>query len=182
MTLPARARPWHHRLVVESSDVQAWLPVIAPVATVIAASIAASPVYRQLRLKREEETRLAEASRAEVDTRLLGLFVQLMSKAHARGDSTLADGPLQAIITSGSPLAPASPEELTRLINAAVVTYPVGASEQEAAMEAVAALGERYPILRQPAIAGLQSLAKWHPSRDRLSVLIDRLRSLDRGQ
>ena len=144
-------------------NLQPWIPIIAPVATVLTAALAAIPLYRQTTLKRQEEARLTRANRAEVDARLYGLFVQLMAKAHARGDSTIAEAAVQAAISSGGPLAPISPEAFRRLVQAAIVTYPVGASEQLAAIAAVAELGVRYDSLHAPALAGLDSVALWFP-------------------
>lgn len=144
-------------------NLEPWIPIIAPVATVLTAAIAAIPLYRQTNLKRQEEVRLTRASRAEVDARLYGLFVQLMAKAHARGESTIAETAIQAAISSGGALAPTSIEAFSHLVQAAVVTYPVGLSEQLAAIAAVAQLGARYDSLHAPALAGLQSLASWFP-------------------
>jgi hypothetical protein len=61
-----------------------------------------------------------------------------MAKAHARGESTIAKTAIQAAINSGGALAPTSIEAFSRLVEAAVVTYPVGASERLAAIAAVA--------------------------------------------
>jgi hypothetical protein len=56
------------------------LPVLVPLATVGAATIAAIPVYRQFKLRVAEENRLAVANRAELDVRLLTLFTELMGR------------------------------------------------------------------------------------------------------
>jgi len=156
-------------------DITPWVPVIAPLASVGAATIAAIPPYRQYRLKQEETLRLIQATRADVDVKLLNTFVTLMARAHARGDSVVVDAAVQAALAAGSQLAPTSLEGLKDLLDHAVVTYPVGFSEQEAAIAAVSELGTRYDILHAPALAGLQHLATWHRTSLVLSAALERL-------
>ena len=101
-----------------------------------------------------------------------------MAKAHARGDSTIAEAAVQAAITSGGAIAPTSTEAFSRLVQDAVVTYPVGLSEQLAAIAAIAELGTRYNSLHTPALAGLESIASWFPPPvpAALAAAIERLR------
>jgi hypothetical protein len=151
-----------------------WFPALA---TIAVAYLAARPLLKELELKRAAERRLAEAARVESDARLLATFVELMGKAHARGGTTLAESAVEAIISSGGPLAPATLGELNNLVGAAVATHPVGAAEQEAAIAAVAELGIRYPILLEPALAGLNMIATWHTSSATLPGALERLKN-----
>jgi len=150
-----------------------------PIATVAAAAVAAIPVYRQYRFQVAESGRLAEATRAEVDVRLLTLFVSLMGKAHARGDSGVSESAVQAALAPGSPFAPATPDELTEIVEHARYTLPVGFDEQEAAIAAVAELGVRYDVLRTPALVGLRGLAKWNDSSVALAPALSRLEAAE---
>jgi len=132
-------------------DLGTLVPIAAPVATVIAAAVAAQPLLRQYELKAKEERRLAETSRVEADVRLVEAFTTLMGKAHARGPTVVLE---QALIKLIEQRASVSPEEFEALADACVVVSPVGAAEQDAAIAAIAELGIEHPVLRYPAGTG----------------------------
>jgi hypothetical protein len=137
------------------------IPVLVPLATVGAATIAAIPVYRQFKLRVSEENRLAVANRAELDVRLLTLFAELMGKAHARGPSMLSESTVTKIVEQQGSLAPTSLSELKDLLEACTVVYPVGAAEQDAAIAAIAELGCKYEVLRFPAERALEEVKRF---------------------
>lgn len=139
-----------------------WIPVAAPVATVLAAAIALRPAYLQYKAKIREDVRLTEASRAEADIRLLELFTHLMAKAHARGNGIVVGEAVTAILADQSTLKPSSIADVEEVLQSCTVTLPVGAAEQEAAIAAIAELGCRYDVLYRPALAGLENIASWH--------------------
>ena len=136
-------------------DLGALVPIAAPVATVIAAAVAAQPLLRQYELKAKEERRLAETSRVEADVRLVEAFTTLMGKAHARGPTVVLE---QALIKLIEQRASVSPEEFEALADACVVVSPVGAAEQDAAIAAIAELGIEHPVLRYPAERALEEI------------------------
>jgi hypothetical protein len=150
------------------------LPVLVPLATVGAATIAAIPVYRQFKLKVAEENRLAVANRAELDVRLLTLFTELMGKAHARGLSILSESTVTKIIEQQGSLSPSSLSELVELLEACTVVYPVGTAEQDAAIAAIAELGGKYELLRFPAERALETIRNFKPAT--ADNALDRLR------
>ena len=140
------------------------LPVLVPLATVGAATIAAIPVYRQFKLRVAEENRLAVANRAELDVRLLTLFTELMGKAHARGPSILSESAVTKIMEQQGPLTPSSLSELKELLEACTVVYPVGSAEQDAAIAAIGELGWKYEVLRSPAERALETIKSYRPA------------------
>jgi hypothetical protein len=112
-------------------------------------------------LKVQAERRLLKSTRAETDTRLVSLFIEVMAKAHARGPSYLSEASAEKLITASlanvsdaDSVIPRVPE----LLNASVVTSPVGLFEQHAAIAAIGELGNRYAVLTQPALEGLEGL------------------------
>lgn len=161
-------------------DLEPWIPVIAPVATVLAAFIAAIPVFRQAQTRREEEARATLVSQAETEAQMLQTFVALMSKAHARGESVVAEAFLQSLVESGSDVAPTTLQDLRDILSAATVTYPVGAAEQEAAIAAIGELGSRYDFLRDPARAGLQNISSWNDPPQAVAAALGKLGPQDR--
>jgi len=62
------------------------------------------------------------------------------------------------------------------ILASAVVILPVGAAAQDAAISAIAELGEKHPNLRQVAIQALESLQEVKP--DIAKKNLDRLRQL----
>jgi len=168
--------------MVALSDLQAWLvPWVPALATILVAYLAARPLIKEAGLKQEAERRLAESARVESDARLLSTFVELMGKAHSRGPTTLAESAVQAIISSGGPLAPETLEELNDLVGAAVAVHPVGAAEADAAIAAVAELGARHPLLYEPALVGLSQMTTWRKSSTALASALEKLKSTKSG-
>ncbi len=163
------------------SRVTDWIPVAAPVATVLTAALALRPAYLQYRLRIREDQRLAESARAEVDVRLVGLFTQLMAKAHARGESKVVAEAVTAILTGNGPLVPTDLSEMKEVLRACTATLPIGAAEQEAAIAAIAELGCRYSVLHRPALAGLEDIASWHEQSNAAQEALERLRA-DAGE
>ncbi len=169
-------------LVESESWVRTWiLPILPSVITVAgvgaAAFLSARSVSRQLELQRKQEERKAAESLAEMDARLLDLFVGLMGKAHGRAGSMLADSAVQAAIASNGPLAPKDQKEFKSLVQAGVANQPVGRGEVEAAVAAIAELGCKHPVLRGPALAGLADLETWD-EKERPKALPDALKRL----
>jgi len=64
------------------------------------------------------------------------------------------------------------------ILRSAVVTLPVGLAAQDAAISAIAELGERHPSLRQVAIQALESLQLQQVSPPVVKKNLDRLRQL----
>jgi hypothetical protein len=149
--------------MIAVTNLQTWgLVVLTPLAAVVGAYIAARP--------------LSKTSRAEADARLLGLFVQIMRKAESRGESALADSTLQALVSSGR-ATPTTPEELSKWVQGAVANYPVGKSEQEAAIAAIGELGCRHPVLADAAEEGLRQIERGNkPTPDAVAATIAKLR------
>jgi hypothetical protein len=125
-----------------------------------------------------EERRLTRVALVEADARIASSFVSLMTRAHARGDSVLSEGALEPLLQEGALVdalriqlagqitGPTDPELLKRIDNALdavqLRVHTVGGAEQEAAMQAVVALGLQHPFLTQAALTGLQGRNAYH--------------------
>ncbi|MFJ5653771.1 hypothetical protein ACIQD5_10655 [Streptomyces microflavus] len=150
--------------------------IVTAVATVTAAVLVAT---FQFAAKMREERRLARVALVEADARIAASFVDLMSRAHARGTSELSVSATEVVLQTGplvdqlrSQLAsqltgPTDPVLLKRVDDVLDVlqlrVHAVGFAEQEAAMQAVVALGLQHPLLTQAAFTGLKDRNSFHP-------------------
>jgi len=120
--------------------------------------VAAFMTLREYKLKLRAEVRLANAANIESDVKLLTLFTQLMEIAHARGPSMLVSDKLFEAMWPHLQKAGVSDPR-----SAALITTPVGAASQDAAIAAIAALGRKHKVLRPVALSALESLAGFKP-------------------
>jgi hypothetical protein len=130
--------------------------------------------------KWREERRLARVAASEADARLAASFIQLMSRAHARGEPVVSDGPhLEALFQTGiladqlraclaaqvsGPIDGSAMLRIDQVFDAVQIRVPpVGGAEQEAAMQAVIALGLQHSFLTYAALTGLRDRNKFKP-------------------
>ncbi|MFI8859053.1 hypothetical protein [Streptomyces prasinus] len=130
--------------------------------------------------KWREERRLARIAASEADARLATSFVQLMSRAHARGDPVVSDGShLEVLFQTGiladqmrallaaqvsGPIDGAAMLRVDQVLDAVQIRVPtVGGAEQEAAMQAVIALGLQHSFLTYAALTRLRDRNKLKP-------------------
>jgi len=107
----------------------------------------------QYRLKLESE-------KVETDIELLTLFTKLMSIAHGRSGYMVSEKIVEKmferkVLENAQDLSALR----ERLADAAIVTFPVGKAEQDAAIAAIAKSAGRHEILRDVAIEGLRTLS-----------------------
>ncbi|MEU9665566.1 hypothetical protein AB0E25_08250 [Streptomyces bobili] len=157
-------------------------PKIATAVVTGAATISAAVLVAvfQFMGKWREERRLARVAAAEADARLAGSFVQLMSRAHARGEAVVSDGSaLEALLQTGvladqlrvllaaqvpGPIDQPALLRVDQILDAVQIRVPpVGGAEQEAAMQAVIALGLQHSFLTHAALTGLRDRNQFKP-------------------
>ena len=149
-----------------ATEIREWILVLSGSITLLSVAISSWLALRQYRLKLKEEERACASARVEADIRLVKAFSELMDIAHARSGQVLSEKTVESLFSqkaiSQSELA--DPEALSRkLATAAVFTLTVGLAAQDAAIAAIAVLGARHEVLRQPAIQALESLASFKP-------------------
>jgi hypothetical protein len=136
-----------------------WLIPISTCITLITASIGGGLALRDYRLKVKAEIRLTKSAELEADIKLLKLFTEIMTIAHARGGTLVSEKAIEKIL---------SPEVIKELglsganirtmIENAVINLPVGIAAQDAAICAIWVLGNRHEVLKPVAIQALTSL------------------------
>ena len=115
-------------------------------------------------LKIQAEKRIAESDEVESKVKLIQLFTELMKIAHSRDSHVVSKEVLETLLDSKEAECGKSedglwePKKLAKLLQKAVIPIPVGSAAQDAAIAAIAELGEGYTSLRNIAIRGLCSL------------------------
>lgn len=151
-----------------ATEIKDWLVPISSVVGIISIATTAWLALRDYGIKAKAEARLAEASRVEADIKLVNAFAELMDIAHARGPSQLANETLFEAMAKQVQIV--SPEQAKDL---AVITMPVGAASQDAAIVAIAVLGQHHSILKPMAVQALKSLSTFKP--DMATPLLQKL-------
>ncbi|MBO3269116.1 hypothetical protein [Hymenobacter defluvii] len=136
-----------------------------PLTTIIAIGSAAAGLWlslKQYRLKTLSETRLNKAASIEADINLMKLFSELMNTAHARNTYQVSEKAIEMLLqqdTMRALLSAGTNMSLNTLLSQAVISIPVGAASQDAAIAAIATLGKKHEVLLDAAIQGLESLS-----------------------
>ena len=152
--------------MAEMNVVQSWLQTVSLLGGMIAAIVAAF----RYRLKAKE-------SQMESDVKLAQLFTQLMSVAHARGESHLSEECVKSLFAQNlfSQKDPGDDSIRRKIESSCVITLPVGIASQDAAIASIGELGRRYDVLREPAREGLKALATFKP--EQAQKALDRIES-----
>jgi hypothetical protein len=145
---------------MEISALKDWLVPVSTFVTLITASVGGWMSLREYRLKVQAETRFAKSSELEADVKLLKLFTEIMSIAHARGNTEVSEKVIEKLL---------SPEAMKELgitivnlrpvLENSVIMHPVGVAAQDSAIAAIWALGNKHEILKPVAIQALTSLS-----------------------
>jgi hypothetical protein len=144
---------------MDLSAIKDWLVPTSTFVTLITVSIGSWLSLKEYRIKLQAETRLRDASKVEMDVKLLQLFTEIMNIAHARATTQLSEKIFEQIL---------KPEVIKQfhlendsikdLLDKSIVILPVGLAAQDAAIAAIASLGKRHDILKSVAIQALESL------------------------
>src|SRR5687767_6306050 len=76
-----------------------WLVPVSTFVTLITASVGGWMSLREYRLKVQAETRVARSSELEADVKLLKLFTEIMTLAHARGNTQVSDKVIEKLLS-----------------------------------------------------------------------------------
>ncbi len=140
---------------------ESWLISVSASISVVSVAITAWVGVRQYSLKVKSEELLQESTRSEIDARLSKLFAELMWLAHARGESRVSEKCVEQLFEKGIITREDfdAPKSLSDKLQAScILTFPVGEASQDAAIASISVLGRSHEILREPAIAALNSL------------------------
>ena len=117
-------------------------------------------------LSLEQYSLKLKSEKIEADIKLMTLFTNIMRIAHARGGYTVSEKIIEKLFDDKI----LSEEELKdshqlnqRLVDAAILTTPVGVAEQDAAIAAIAKLVARHEVLKEVALEGLRSIKSFKP-------------------
>jgi hypothetical protein len=166
---------------------------IAGSASITAAALAASFQYLG---KAREERRLAQLAQIEADTRIAESFAALMAKAHGRGETHLSEGAL-SIILDGELLGDvrdslrralsgqadySTEARVDRVLDLVTLrTVSVGKADMNAAIQVIAELGLKHPLLTRAARVGIVGRHEFEPVADYRN-LVARLQEMESRQ
>jgi len=145
-----------------AAEIKEWLVPVSTFITLVTASIGGWLAIRDYRLRVKAETRVAQCAELEADIKLLKLFTEIMTIAHARGGSQVSEKAIERI------LAPDTMKELGLnaqnlgdILENTVINLPIGVAAQDAAICAIWVLGRRHEVLKPVAIQALTSLSSF---------------------
>ena len=144
---------------MDASTLKDWLVPVSTFVTLITASIGGWLALREYRLKVKAEIRLTQSAELEADIKLLKLFTEIMTIAHARGGTQVSEKAIEKLLSPEIVKALGlSVPDIRGVIENAVINLPVGVAAQDAAICAIWVLGNRHEVLKPVAIQALKSL------------------------
>lgn len=142
------------------AEIKDWLVPLSTFVTLITVSIGGWMSLRDYRLKVQAETRLTRSSELEADVKLLKLFTEIMTIAHARANARVSEKVIEKLLSPEvMKELEISLENLGPVLRNSVIIHPVGVAAQDAAIAAIWALGIKHEILKPVAIQALTSLS-----------------------
>ena len=146
---------------MEQISIDTILEVLKVVAAIVAI-IGATAWIWEYRLKVRAERRLAESAEIESQIKLLKLFTEIMTIAHARGGYKVSEKAIEMILTPETlQTYPPGSSDLIDLLRDTLIRIPVGEASQDAAIAAIWKLGKEHEILRGASKQALISLCKF---------------------
>jgi hypothetical protein len=157
-----------------------WIVQIATAISLLITAVAAIVTLREYRLKLQAEKRQQESSQAEIDLRMLKLFVEILQLAMARGQSYVSEKGIEQAFVKGIITEDdfKNPNILVSKLQACSFDMATGAAGQDAAIAAIPVLAERYAILRHPARAALESLLNIESKKKNVELALEELNKL----
>lgn len=143
-----------------------WIKLFVECSSLIAIVIGLFEFMKNYKLKLKGEIRLQEQSKVNADISLLNNFTKIMEVAHARGGYKVSETIIEKYLEKQN-ITKYNDTELSNLNDkietGSILTFPVGAAAQDAAIASIYELGTRHEILKNPALQGLKSLSSFHP-------------------
>ena len=159
---------------MNSVEIREWLVPVSTALSIFSVAVGIILSLRQHQLKAKAEIRLTNSEQVESDIKLLKLFTEIMSIAHARGESIVSEKMLELM------LRPDVIQQLSinEIKEAAIITLPIGFAAQDAAIAAIYELGRKHILLRSVALRALESLSTFkgevaRPYLEKLKNLAD---------
>jgi hypothetical protein len=145
---------------VDPATIKDWLVPLSTSGALISTAVGICIALRELRLKLKAETRLSQSAQVEADVQLLKLFTEIMNLANARGPAVVSEEAVKFVLKDKNlaDMAKAGVRVADVISDSAIFALPVGGAAQDAAIAAIATLGERHEILRPAALQALESL------------------------
>jgi hypothetical protein len=148
-------------------ELKEWILVISGTLTLVsiatgsfAIAIGSSLALKEYRLKLKAEQRAADSEKVETDVRLLKAFTELMDLANGRGGYVVSERAIEELFKHNvfTESEFNSLESVKKRIGEfPIFTLPVGSASQDAAIAAIATLGDRHEVLKEAAIQALES-------------------------
>jgi hypothetical protein len=168
---------------MELSFLKDILVPISTIITLLSVAVGSLIAVFAYRLNLRAETRLKESAKAEIDAKLLGLMVNLTQKANGRSGYEVSHDAIKKVLESDQIgkldwLDQNNIAVINQLLeDLAILTYPVGASEQDFAIRAIGELGFQHPFLRTISLTTLIELKKIDRVKDLCEELTLKLNS-----
>lgn len=144
------------------SEFKDFVLAISGSVSMIAVSVGVWFALREYRIKLQAEARLQRSGEIESEIRLQTLFVELLKIANGRSGYQVSEKTAEFVLQHVSDRVGKSSSiaDLHKAVeDAAIITLPVGAASQDAAVAAIAALALRHHVLEKPALRALESLS-----------------------
>lgn len=141
-------------------EVKEWILVGTSVLTLGSIAIGSWKALKEYGLKLQAEARAANSEKAEADVRLLKAFTELMDLANGRGGYVVSEKAIEELFKHEifTKADFGDLESVKKKIGEFPVIYlPVGSAAQDAAIAAIATLGDRHEVLKEAAIQALES-------------------------
>ncbi len=146
---------------MDVSSVKDWLIPVSVFISLIAVTVKFWQASNDFRLKVQAEARRDKSAEAESDVKLVKLFAEIMNIAHGRSGYIVSEKAVELLFQKGI----ISIEDFknpavanSKIADSSIITLPVGAAAQDAAITAIAILGKKHTVLKDMAIQGLESL------------------------
>lgn len=146
---------------MDASSVKDWLVPVSVFISLIAVTIKFWQASNDFRLKVQAEARRDKSAEAESDVKLVKLFTEIMNIAHGRSGYIVSEKTVESLFQKGIiSIADFNDPAVanSKIANSAIITLPVGAAAQDAAIKAIADLGKKHAVLKGMAFQGLESL------------------------
>lgn len=120
---------------------------------------------KEYKLKLKAETRLSKSANAETDIQLVKVFTDIMNLANGRSGYCISEKVIEKILELEN-LSEISLHDgsLHMLISKnAIIKFPVGSAQQDAAISAICVLAKRHEFLKPIAIQALESIYPSNP-------------------
>ncbi len=145
---------------MDVSQLKEWILTVSASISMLAVAVGVWMSLKEYRLKLQAEARERRSAEVEAEIRLQTLFSELMSRANGRSGYAVSENAAQFVLQNlHSDEGTLDLETLNQAVeDGAILTLPVGAAAQDAAVAAIAGLTIRHPELRDTGLRALESL------------------------